>query len=140
MKIADFGLAGNISTSFGYYDDYTSASETDTYKAPEQINGKMYDFKVDIYSLGIILFELVVSFGSAIEKTKALENIRNNKFPINFPRLHKEEVNLEFFSFDSNTHFFIIFLQYKLLRCMLSNNPADRPTTQEILFLSPLFK
>ena len=33
-----------------------------------QLNGEEYDFRTDIYSLGIIMFELISDFGTEMEK------------------------------------------------------------------------
>jgi serine/threonine protein kinase len=69
VKIGDFGL----SRESGVYTDEedTSASKTDvtgsentagigtsSYASPEQISGSDYDSSTDVYSLGVILFEL----------------------------------------------------------------------------------
>lgn len=51
---------------------------TPGYAAPEQINGGEYDQKADIFSLGLILFELFCPFGSRMEKKLLVENLRLN--------------------------------------------------------------
>jgi len=53
VKILDFGLACPIGT-----EDF-AASGTAYYMAPEQIDGKSLDPRVDIYALGIVAFEMV---------------------------------------------------------------------------------
>lgn len=51
-----------------------------------------YNYKVDIYSLGVILFELLVPFGTDMERSCALMDVRNNKFPIHFQQQFLQEV------------------------------------------------
>ena len=55
IKIGDFGVSKQLNTNNKY-------AKTDTgkehYKAPEIIKGEKYDNRVDIYSLGCIIYEL----------------------------------------------------------------------------------
>ncbi|XP_068083730.1 eukaryotic translation initiation factor 2-alpha kinase isoform X2 [Anabrus simplex] len=74
-----------------------------------KMNGQPYDYKVDIYSLGLILFELLVPFGTQMERIRTLMDLRQNKFPKDFPHCYAKE--------------------YELLQQMLSHNPVLRPTT-----------
>ncbi|MCA9227071.1 MAG: serine/threonine protein kinase [Planctomycetales bacterium] len=58
VKIADFGLARNMNQGF----TMTPAGETvgtPYYMSPEQLQGKRVDGRSDIYSLGIVAFEMV---------------------------------------------------------------------------------
>src|SRR6185503_7827434 len=52
-RILDFGLAGLA-------EDLTEelAAGTPGYMAPEQLDGKEQTFKTDVYSLGLVLYEL----------------------------------------------------------------------------------
>ncbi len=58
VKVTDFGIA----RAFGGGDDLTqtgSVMGTATYFSPEQAQGKQVDPRSDLYSLGVVLFEMV---------------------------------------------------------------------------------
>lgn len=61
--------------------------------SPEQRDGKKYNYKVDIWSLGIIFFELLVPFTTEMERTTTLSNLRSNLYPISFLEKYAVEVN-----------------------------------------------
>ena len=79
--------------------------------SPEQLVRKAYDHKVDIYSLGLILFELLVPFSTQMERVQTLSALRKLKFPSHFIRSR----------------------EYELVLKMLSHNPNQRPETTEML-------
>lgn len=99
-------------------DRHTNQVGTQLYMSPEQLMGKPYNYKVDIYSLGIILFELLVPFGTHMERGRTLTNLRQNKFPTEFQNSYLHE--------------------YQLLQLMLSHRPEERPTTLGIRAKPPL--
>ncbi|XP_043277335.1 eukaryotic translation initiation factor 2-alpha kinase isoform X2 [Venturia canescens] len=136
IKIGDFGLVTAMTEG---YDDalrtpdgersestikshknglHTACVGTHLYMSPEQMNGQIYNYKVDIYSLGIILFELLIPFFTEMERIDALMNLRKSIFPQDFAEKHPEE--------------------YKLLKMMLDENPMNRPTTLGIKARRPL--
>merc|ERR1712130_644415 len=55
---------------------HTSGVGTFFYASPEQYEGSTYDEKADIFSLGIILFELLHPFGSGHERALTLNDLR----------------------------------------------------------------
>lgn len=58
VKIADLGFARELS-----YEDLSSTiCGTPLVMAPEVLNGKMYNHKADVWSLGIIFFEMLTGF------------------------------------------------------------------------------
>ena len=63
-----------------------------TYFSVYQVQSLPYNYKVDIYSLGVILFELLVPFGTDMERSYALMDVRNNKFPAHFQQKFLQEV------------------------------------------------
>ena len=117
IKIGDFGLVtdmaeipvdpltssssnSNSSTNIGDF-DFTTISQkkhtqrvgTSLYMSPEQSKGLPYNYKVDIFSLGLILFELLNFFSTETERYKVLENIRKHIFPTEFIDGFPEEVS-----------------------------------------------
>ncbi|XP_013108185.2 eukaryotic translation initiation factor 2-alpha kinase [Stomoxys calcitrans] len=124
IKIGDFGLVTdmadipNIVTKCGDKTGmpscvrHTQQVGTHLYMSPEQLRGLPYDFKVDIYSLGLIFFELLVYFGTEMERIMTLRSLRDGIYPKDFPHKHPKE--------------------YELLKKMLSAKPEERPATQEL--------
>ncbi|XDV44660.1 hypothetical protein PO909_012907 [Leuciscus waleckii] len=94
VKIGDFGLAcQNIitdeheqlpsSSQAGVNTDsaHTSGVGTFVYAAPEQLEGSHYDSKSDMYSIGVIAFELFQPFGTEMERAHTLGELRQSKIP-----------------------------------------------------------
>ncbi|XP_062561727.1 eukaryotic translation initiation factor 2-alpha kinase-like [Armigeres subalbatus] len=131
VKIGDFGLVTDSSDLqydkdnnlpemdiIGAKERHTRQVGTQLYMSPEQQKGLPYDYKVDIYSLGIILFELLQSFGTEMERILTLKDVRRDKFPLKFEESYPDE--------------------YQLLKLMLSKQPSKRPTTYGIKARPPL--
>eukprot|EP00033_Pygsuia_biforma_P006065 GCRY01006735.1.p1 GENE.GCRY01006735.1~~GCRY01006735.1.p1 ORF type:complete len:628 (-),score=76.51 GCRY01006735.1:243-2126(-) len=55
---------------------HTAGLGTATYAAPEMLNSHHYDTAADLYSLGIVIYELFSMFGSAMERAECLRNLR----------------------------------------------------------------
>lgn len=134
VKLGDFGLAKEL----GGYDveskldseslintgkDHgthgtTGVCGTGFYIAPEIELASQYDEKVDIFSLGIVVFELWNSFDTEMERFVTLRDVRETgKLPEIFLE-HNPEVG-------------------KLVSWLLNPDPESRPTAQEAL-KSPL--
>ena len=91
---------------------HTGNIGTHFYMSPEQMNSFQYDHKVDIFSLGVILFELNHPFTTEMERAKVvpsvslvffchslsfcflkvLEDIRRQRFPKHFRQHLDQEV------------------------------------------------
>ncbi|XP_041432298.1 eukaryotic translation initiation factor 2-alpha kinase 1 isoform X2 [Xenopus laevis] len=96
VRIGDFGLACrdiiqksrdswlNKDGSKGA--THTTGVGTCLYAAPEQLKGSRYDFKSDMYSIGIILLELFQPFGTEMERTRVLTALRNGTVPGSYER------------------------------------------------------
>jgi translation initiation factor 2-alpha kinase 3 len=89
IKIGDFGLVSAFGEDTIDKLDQTESNElggTMLYMSPEQINRQSYNQKIDIYAIGIILFELLYSFSTQMERIRVLNNIRLQIpiFPLDF--------------------------------------------------------
>lgn len=71
---------------------HTACVGTHLYMSPEQLNGHSYNYKVDIYSLGIILFELLIPFFTDMERIMELSNLKKSIFPKDFAINYPAEV------------------------------------------------
>ncbi|NXM68263.1 E2AK1 kinase, partial [Serilophus lunatus] len=128
VKIGDFGLACKDLL----WDDadqwfqtervngltHTSGVGTCLYASPEQLQGSHYDFKSDMYSMGVILLELFQPFGTEMERTEILTHLRNGQIPHTF---HKQWPT-----------------QAKYVKLLTSHRSTDRPTAAQ-LWESELF-
>jgi len=108
VKIGDFGLAtlhddsvrvhspvkseqGNNDNNMISPEGHTVGMGTTLYVAPEQKDSTNYDVKADVYSLGIILFELLYPFNTAMEKEKCVNRLKSQgKLPDSFVALLPE--------------------------------------------------
>jgi serine/threonine-protein kinase len=59
IKLIDFGISGDSAAQRLTYASITAALGSPNYIAPEQVKGKRGDGRTDIYSLGIILYEML---------------------------------------------------------------------------------
>lgn len=106
VKIGDFGLVTDmlderkVQTPCGdetglpslTCTQHTEQVGTHLYMSPEQLCGGPYNYKVDIYSLGLIFFELLVVFGTEMERIETLRSLRSSHFPSDFQKNYKHEV------------------------------------------------
>ncbi|XP_065316867.1 probable serine/threonine-protein kinase DDB_G0268642 isoform X1 [Gordionus sp. m RMFG-2023] len=102
---------------------FTTNIGTSLYSAPEQNNSSTngnYDFKVDIYSAGIILYELLKDFNTESERIKSLMNIKNLD---NFDVSLKENYSI---------------YEKLVLKC-IDINPSNRPRAKNLLHYLEIF-
>lgn len=91
---------------------------TPIYMSPEQAKGGKYDEKTDMFSLGLILFEMACSpFGTVMERKIKIMDLRENlNFPIDFEkksgRLTKD--------------------LKKVITQLLSDEPENRPSSKDL--------
>ncbi|XP_055624696.1 eukaryotic translation initiation factor 2-alpha kinase 1-like [Toxorhynchites rutilus septentrionalis] len=100
IQLGDFGLACPLQSS------HTGGGfGTPLYAAPEQLEGKC-DPKSDIYSMGIILLELLLAFDTDMERAEMIKQVRKGQFP--------KDLDVEY---------------SMLLKDLLNVRPVKRPTT-----------
>uniref|UniRef100_A0A8C7ICB5 non-specific serine/threonine protein kinase n=1 Tax=Oncorhynchus kisutch TaxID=8019 RepID=A0A8C7ICB5_ONCKI len=130
VKVGDFGLVTAMDqeededdsgplTPMPSYARHTGQVGTKLYMSPEQLSGDLYSHKVDIYSLGLILFELLCPFRTQMERVRTLTEVRGLQFPAVFSKNNVQELGM--------------------VRSMLSLNPAERPEAADITE-EPLFQ
>ncbi|KAF1485054.1 Eukaryotic translation initiation factor 2-alpha kinase 1, partial [Eudyptula minor novaehollandiae] len=122
VKIGDFGLACKDLL----WDDadqwfkteringltHTSGVGTCLYASPEQLQGSHYDFKSDMYSMGVILLELFQPFGTEMERTEVLAHLRNGQIPHTFYKKWP--------------------IQAKYVKLLTSQRSTERPTAAQL--------
>lgn len=59
VKLIDFGIAGDTGARRLTYTNFTATLGTAEYISPEQVKGKRGDGRSDIYSMGVILYEML---------------------------------------------------------------------------------
>jgi len=115
-------------SSFGE-NDFTTSIGTYLYCSPEMLNDKnqtrSYNEAVDLYSLGIILFELFYPFHTEMERGHTLLALRGE--PIVFPA----DINTKY-EHDQPE------LLVELITSLLQRDPSSRPSAVELLGMLPL--
>ncbi|KAI0223511.1 Eukaryotic translation initiation factor 2-alpha kinase 1 [Lamellibrachia satsuma] len=92
VKIGDFGLSriavtddpltpcpGHEAAAADTGSCYTSGVGTTSYAAPEQLNSCCYSTKSDMFSIGLIMFELYQPFITEMEKSGSLRQLRDQQ-------------------------------------------------------------
>lgn len=127
-KIGDFGLA--TTGQYQSFDrDHTPSGEasvdmtrsvgTALYVAPELSSGSgtSYNDKVDMYSLGIMFYEMCQPFQTAMERVRALLDIRKKEHELPPPYLPSGGKSA----------------QGKVIACLISHKAGERPSSIELL-------
>uniref|UniRef100_A0A671RB88 non-specific serine/threonine protein kinase n=1 Tax=Sinocyclocheilus anshuiensis TaxID=1608454 RepID=A0A671RB88_9TELE len=113
VKVGDFGL---VTAAENNNDEHllerTKRTGTRIYMSPEQATQTSYDRKVDIYTLGLIYFELIWNLFRD-ERKKIWDEIRSRDFPPQFSKKYSFE--------------------HKLIDRMLSPSPEERPDASELI-------
>jgi len=120
IKIGDFGLAkhcSDLKTDSEILsvsgEDKTIGVGTYLYASPEQLSNTIYDTKADLYSVGVILFELLHPFNTQMERVCYLTQLKEGHIPvhttINYP------------------------CESKMIELLLNKNPSQRPSAEEIV-------
>ncbi|KAG0168524.1 hypothetical protein DFQ29_010105, partial [Apophysomyces sp. BC1021] len=109
------------STNLAVDESMTTGVGTTFYVSPEVLpdpatgatSGMRYNQKVDMFSLGVIFFEMCYSFSTGMQRAITLQDLRNGKFPDDFCQ---EYTN-----------------QQAIIKMLLSQQPKDRPNSFELL-------
>lgn len=120
-KLGDFGLATFTEKSKTetkaqeVLEEHSGAIGTPLYCSPEQLSGGKYDQKSDMFSLGIIFFEMWRSFSSQMQKYEEIRVLRNdNKLPPDFIKSVPQQVT-------------------NIILWLTKPQPQDRPNAEELL-------
>lgn len=115
IKVGDFGLVTQIrrrthKCKTCKIESQTCNVGTPRYMSPEQKRNEIYTQKVDIYALGLILFELLCCFSTEMEKMKAISDLKSGNLSDSF----------------ANTP------QGSLVKLLTSEDPSLRPKAADI--------
>lgn len=134
IKVGDFGLVTALTGGSVVATPLEAPSEdlfssksgrltdqvgTQLYMSPEQIDGLKYNQSVDIFSLGLIFFELLWPFSTQMERIQVLMNVKRLNFPPKFVKTYATEC--------------------KLIERLLSHDSEKRPSAKDIR-QHPLFR
>ncbi|XP_075452604.1 interferon-induced, double-stranded RNA-activated protein kinase-like isoform X3 [Ascaphus truei] len=111
IKIGDFGLVVPMTGKHEEQEVLRTGRGTRSYMAPEQ-KETIYENEVDIFPLGLILFELLWKCTYFCETQKEWNNIRNAQFPKEFVEQYPAEASK--------------------IKSMLSEDPKKRPKASDL--------
>ncbi|KAJ4463098.1 hypothetical protein PAPYR_363 [Paratrimastix pyriformis] len=83
------------------------------YSSPEQLRSHQYGPSTDLYSLGVILFELLCPFATGMERVRVLKEVKEGSLPRSFQARYPAETDC--------------------ILALLSVDPAHRPTASQLL-------
>ncbi|MBK7995634.1 MAG: protein kinase [Blastocatellia bacterium] len=123
VKVVDFGIAKLLGdAASNKVDTLTEAGciiGTPVYMAPERLSGKPYDGKADVYSLGVMLYELLIGhppFQASKEDFWSIISLHLTETPRSMTEQNpKISPEVE-----------------KVIFQALAKNPNERPTTKEL--------
>lgn len=124
VKIGDFGLAKHCddllvdspSKEGGEKherSDKTKGVGTYLYASPEQLSRKFYNNKTDLYSVGVIFFELLSVFQTQVERITTLTQLKKGHIPPQISILYPNEC--------------------EIIRWLLQEEPTMRPSALDVL-------
>ena len=96
IKLIDFGIAGDSASRRLTYANFTPTLGTPTYISPEQVKGKRGDGRSDLYSMGVILYEMLTGklpFSGPTPAAAMNERVLNHPVP---PSVADPKISPEF--------------------------------------------
>jgi protein-serine/threonine kinase len=114
VRLIDFGLANHLDSPDLIYESFREPKGTPAYIAPEQFIGVRNEPRSDLYSIGVMLFELTTGKLPFAEQSCALDVIRRVKSKPFSPRRYNASLSPLFESIVENC---------------LATNPDDRYAT-----------
>jgi translation initiation factor 2-alpha kinase 4 len=126
-RIHDHSIDGTATSASGNTwnhnpdESMTTGVGTTFYVSPEVLpdpakgaaTGMRYNQKVDMFSLGIIFFEMCYPLSTGMQRAMVLQDLRNGKFPSDF---NPNYIN-----------------QQKIIQMLISSQPKNRPNSFELL-------
>ena len=91
IKICDFGLAEYIGENDHILKEKTYG--TLIYCAPESIKYSKYSYKTDVYTLGIIFYELLNNFTTEMERLISIQKFKNKKVKCKYDHILYNMIN-----------------------------------------------
>jgi eukaryotic-like serine/threonine-protein kinase len=130
VKLIDFTIAKKIKTGLGkLLGGRTKVEGTRSYMSPEQIRGQSLDPKSDIYSMGCMLYELIVGRAPFTGNTPNELLSKHLSAPIPSALVHNDNVSPEF---------------NNIIKKMLAKKLEDRPENMwdvlKMIRSTPVFK
>uniref|UniRef100_A0A158R5Y8 PRKR-like endoplasmic reticulum kinase n=1 Tax=Syphacia muris TaxID=451379 RepID=A0A158R5Y8_9BILA len=125
LKIGDLGLATNLETEESSSSVHALSTRRHTgnvgtrlYMSPEQLKGKAYNQKVDVFSLGLIFTEMLIPFQTVMERHEVLTTLQSGTLPPQYLSNLPEERNF--------------------IHWLTAEDPACRPSSAEVMHCSYL--
>jgi len=113
-QLADVAAPARVATpdaDEGGASAHTRGVGTPSYASPEQLRGRRYGAKADVFALGVVLAELLCPVGTQMERAAVVEGLRARRFP-----------SAKGAASQART----------MVLAMTSEDPGERPTAREL--------
>ena len=127
IKIGDFGLSKSVGKNLdnnltidNLDGNLTGRMGSVLYSSPEQYESGEYDYRTDIYSLGIILFEMLNNFDTEMEKNIKITNLKKGLIDDSFEK--------KYYNGDKK-----YFNEVNFIKILINKDYKKRPNAKKIL-------